>query len=76
MIVRYVEYDKKIYRINSYENKPGIYVVKRIYPEVKESHVIKQKENKYYCDCQGFKFRNYCSHIHALKKEVIEDGQI
>lgn len=76
MNVKYVEYDNKRYRINMYENKPVIYVVKRVYPEAKESHVVKLLNNSLYCDCQGFKFRKICNHIHALKTEVEKNGQI
>lgn len=73
MIVKYVEYDNKRYRINSYENKPGIYVVKRVTPEVKQSHVVKLLNNSLYCDCLSFKFRKICNHIHALL-EVMKNG--
>lgn len=73
MKVFFVNYNHMIFRIQSYENKPGVYVIKRIRPEAAQCHVVKFMDNKFYCDCQGYKFRGICNHIHSLM-EVIKNG--
>lgn len=66
MKTTYVEYNKMLFKINSFEYKPGVFIVKRVKPEANQSHVVKIINNKAYCDCQGFKFRGICNHIHSI----------